>query len=64
MASVVFLRGVNVGGHKACRFALGVWRRTPGTFIYPNEVVEKQFRTPATTRSWNTIDAICDILRG
>jgi uncharacterized protein (DUF1697 family) len=45
------------------RFALSVWRRTEGTFIYPNEVVEKQFRVPATTRSWNTIETICSVLR-
>ena len=28
-----------------------------------NAVVEKLFGISATTRSWNTIEAICDILK-
>lgn len=46
------------------RFALSVHRRLGRTFVYPNEVVEKNLGVPATTRNWNTICAICDILRG
>jgi uncharacterized protein (DUF1697 family) len=46
------------------RFALSLHRRVGKNLIYPNEVVEKQFGVPATTRNWNTISAICDILNG
>jgi hypothetical protein len=35
-----------------------LWRRREGRFIYPNEVVEKLFGVPATTRGWSTIGAI------
>lgn len=41
------------------RFVLSV-RRTGRT--YSNAVVEKHFSVPATTRSWNTIEAICKAL--
>jgi uncharacterized protein (DUF1697 family) len=44
-------------------FALSLWRRLGRTFVYPNEVVEKNFGVPATTRNWDTISAICDILK-
>ncbi len=46
------------------RFALSLWRRLGRTLVYPNEVVEKNLGVPATTRNWNTISAICDILKG
>jgi hypothetical protein len=46
------------------RFALSLNRRLGRKLIYPNEVVEKHFGGSATTRNWNTIAAICDILRG
>ena len=46
------------------RFALSVHRRVGRTFVYPNEVVEKNLGVSATTRNWNTISAICDILQG
>jgi uncharacterized protein (DUF1697 family) len=42
--------------------ALAVWRRQGKGILYPNEVVEKTFGQTATTRSWNTIVAICKIL--
>ncbi len=42
------------------RFALSV-RRLGQT--YSNAVVEKHLGVPATTRNWNTIEAICDILQ-
>ncbi len=45
------------------RFALSLHRRAGRKLIYPNEVVEKHFGVSATTRNWNTIRAIGDILR-
>jgi hypothetical protein len=45
------------------RFALSLWRRLGRTFVYPNEVVEKAFGIPATTRSWSTVSSICGVLR-
>lgn len=46
------------------RFALSLYRRLGRTVVYPNEVVEKKLSVSATTRNWNTISAICDILKG
>lgn len=43
-------------------FAVSLWRRTGRTLVYPNAVVEKQLGVPATTRNWNTVEAICKIL--
>ena len=43
------------------RFVASVWRRQPGTPIYPNAAVEKQFGV-ATTRNWNTVETVCKIL--
>jgi uncharacterized protein (DUF1697 family) len=45
------------------RFALGLWRRQTNGILYPNAVVEKHFGIPATTRNWNTITSINDILK-
>jgi uncharacterized protein (DUF1697 family) len=45
------------------RFVLSLHRRLGRRLIYPNEVVEKTFGVPATTRNWNTINAVCDVLR-
>ena len=43
------------------RFALSL--RQPGrTGVYPNAVVEKHFGQPATTRNWNTMATICEVL--
>jgi uncharacterized protein (DUF1697 family) len=42
------------------RFALSV-RRLGQT--YSNAVVEKHLGVPATTRNWNTVEAICEILK-
>jgi len=39
-------------------FVTSLWRRREGRFIYPNEVVEKLFGVPATTRGWSTIESI------
>jgi uncharacterized protein (DUF1697 family) len=44
------------------KFVLSLWRRLGRSLLYPNEVVEKSFGVPATTRNWDTITAICDIL--
>ena len=44
------------------QFVLSLWRRMGKATVYPNTVVEKQFTVPATTRNWNTISAICDVL--
>ena len=46
------------------RFALSLYRRLGRTVVYPNEVVEKNLGVSATTRNWNTVSAICDILKG
>lgn len=45
------------------RFALSLWQRTGKSMVYANEVVEKQFATPATTRNWDTFSKICQVLR-
>lgn len=45
------------------RLALSLWRRTGGSMVYPNEVVEKELGIPATTRNWATISKIDDILQ-
>jgi uncharacterized protein (DUF1697 family) len=42
--------------------ALSLWRRQGKGMLYPNEVVEKTLGQPSTTRSWNTIVTICQIL--
>jgi uncharacterized protein (DUF1697 family) len=40
------------------RFVLSLHRRIAKRLIYPNEVVERAFEVSATTRNWNTIEAI------
>jgi uncharacterized protein (DUF1697 family) len=44
------------------RYALSLWRLLGQRRVYPNEVVEKSLAVSATTRNWNTIDAICRAL--
>ncbi len=46
------------------RFALSLWRRVGKAMVYPNEVVEKELAIPATTRNWDTILKIDNLLRG
>jgi uncharacterized protein (DUF1697 family) len=46
------------------RYALSLRRRLGQRILYPNEVVEKSLGVSATTRNWNTVSAICDILNG
>jgi len=43
-------------------FALSLWRHLGRSILYPNEMVEKTFGVAATTRSWNTILKIRDLL--
>lgn len=44
------------------RYVLSL-RRPGGTkLVYPNEVVERAFKVPATTRNWATMIKICSIL--
>lgn len=40
------------------RIVLSVWRRRGKTLVYPNEVVERLFGVPATTRAWSTYEAV------
>lgn len=40
------------------KFVLSLHRRMGRRLIYPNEVVERYFGARATTRNWNTIEAI------
>ena len=44
------------------RFVASIWRRQPGTPIYPNAVLERLFGV-ATTRNWNTVETVCKILQ-
>jgi uncharacterized protein (DUF1697 family) len=44
------------------RFVLAWWRRLGRSFVDPNGVVEKSFGGTATTRNWNTMVRIADIL--
>ncbi len=37
-------------------FALGLWQRRPGGFVFPSHVVEKALGVPATTRWWETVE--------
>jgi len=45
------------------KFALSLNRRTGRKLVYPNEVVEKKLGVPATTRNWDTIEAVCEVLK-
>jgi len=42
---------------------LSLRRRIENGRLYPNQIVEKLFSTPATTRTWNTIEKVAKILR-
>jgi uncharacterized protein (DUF1697 family) len=44
------------------RFALSFWRPVRGALVDVNQVVEKRLGVSATTRNWNTIEKIRDIL--
>ena len=43
--------------------ALCLRHRLKSGRLYPNQIVEKQFGIPATTRTWNTIEKVASILR-
>ena len=43
-------------------FVMGLYRRLAKAVLYPNEVVEKAFGVPATTRAWNTIEKLGALL--
>jgi hypothetical protein len=45
------------------RIVISHHRRAGRRLIYPNEVVEKHFGGPATTRNWSTIERIVALLR-
>ena len=45
------------------RFALSLWRRRGQAILYPNLVVEKYLDVRATTRGWDTVLKIRDLLR-
>ena len=53
------VRVVGVSG----KLAWGLWRvgRSP---VDPNSVIEKYLGVRATTRNWNTVVRLCDVLRG
>jgi uncharacterized protein (DUF1697 family) len=42
---------------------LSLRRKVKDGRLYPNQIVEKQFGIPATTRTWNTIEKVVSILR-
>lgn len=43
------------------RFAIGLWRRRPGGFVFPSHVVEKALGVPATTRWWETFERAAEV---
>jgi len=45
------------------RFVLCHWRRLGRSFLEPNSIVEKKFGVSATTRNWNTILRVCNVLQ-
>jgi uncharacterized protein (DUF1697 family) len=42
-------------------FALGVWRRGPGGFVFPSHVAEKALGVSATTRWWETLERVAAV---
>jgi uncharacterized protein (DUF1697 family) len=53
------VRIVGVSG----RLAWAQWRRLHRSWVDPNGVVEKYLGVRATTRNWNTVVKLCEILR-
>jgi len=45
-------------------FVTGLWRPARRSMVYPNEVVERALGIPATTRTWDTILKVAELLRG
>jgi uncharacterized protein (DUF1697 family) len=48
--------------HVEGRFALGLWQRRPGGFVFPNQVVEAALGVPATTRWWETVEKVAALV--
>jgi uncharacterized protein (DUF1697 family) len=44
------------------RFALGLWQRGSGGFVFPGHVVERALGPSATTRWWETLEKVAAIL--
>ena len=42
---------------------VSLWRRLRENALYPNQVIEKKFTVAATTRSWNTILKVGELLQ-
>ncbi|MEY2538413.1 MAG: hypothetical protein QOG67_2153 [Verrucomicrobiota bacterium] len=42
---------------------VSLWRRLRENALYPNQVIEKKFALAATTRSWNTILKVGELLQ-
>jgi uncharacterized protein (DUF1697 family) len=45
------------------RLAWAWWRRQGRSFVDPNSVTEKYLGVRATTRNWNTMVRLCEVLR-
>jgi len=45
-------------------FALGLYQRQERGHVFPNQVVEKALGVPATTRWWETIVKVADLIEG
>jgi uncharacterized protein (DUF1697 family) len=45
------------------RLAWALWRRVGRSFVDPNSVIERHLGVRATTRNWNTVVRLCDVLR-
>jgi uncharacterized protein (DUF1697 family) len=45
------------------RFAMSLYRRLGKGMVYPNAVVEKKFEMAATTRGWDTVVRVGELLR-
>jgi uncharacterized protein (DUF1697 family) len=43
-------------------FALGLWRRRPGGFVFPTNFVEDMLGVAATTRWWETLQRVALLL--
>jgi uncharacterized protein (DUF1697 family) len=44
------------------QFAIGLWRRRPGGFVFPSHVVERALGVPATMRWWETYERIARLI--
>ena len=44
------------------RFALGLWQRRAGGFVFPSPVVEDALGVAATTRWWETLEKVAGVI--